>query len=103
MPTNVPREPEPGQEKCARCGAPVWRAYFERGTWRHVERAATTHNGYGGSRFVRKAGHVALTFPLPGSGLPIIAAIVRGLTSYRVHACPAFSATNFKGRKDGAA
>jgi len=88
-----------GQVKCSVCGADVWRARFG-SDWRLVELAGKTVVP-GSAGYVRDAGHVSLTFPLalPGSDTPILGAVVRKRTTYRIHQHTAFSAAALTGKR----
>ena len=80
-------ETEPG--KCSRCGTKVWVAKF--GTRpdarvRQVELAPPTIGPSGGRHAaLRPRGHISLSFPMAGTEAPILAAVTRRLTRYRVH------------------
>jgi hypothetical protein len=94
MTTNLaPTDPD---RKCQACGAAIWIARFGKDL-RPVEPAPKQRGPFGNGR--RLVGHVALSFPLPGSGGQLLGAIVRKLTNYRVHVHAAFSAGTTGQRK----
>jgi len=99
MTTKIEPKIEDGQTPCRNCAAPVWLALFKgglgSGDWRRVERAPLVRTTVGKVLRERFVGHVALTFPLAGTSVPIAGSVTRKLTNYRLHVCRAFSAANF--------
>ena len=98
MTQNLRPEPEEGQNPCRTCGAPVWLAVFYGKDRRPVERAPKVRTNVGKILRERFVGHIALTFPLV-AGEPILGIVTRRLSGYRLHACKAFSAASFEGKK----
>lgn len=98
MTKNIDTPREEGQIECRTCGAPVWLAVFAGKDRRPVERAPKVRTIVGKILRERFVGHIALTFPLV-AGEPILGVVTRRASGYRLHACKAFSAASFDGKK----